>query len=187
MKLSKSWSWLVLAAMVAMPVTIGAQVESSPAPAPQKPDLSAMAYLEGTWSCTNVSSRRPHPFTTTEKFAMDPDGYWIDLTTTGATVPWFPYPNTGYDKITYDPLAKRWVDLSYGTLGSYGYAVSTPDSTAARIVWHDMTGATGDPSVASNNDVVQTKVSDTQIVSKSTFKEKTGRVVNFTVTCKKQS
>ncbi len=186
MKLSKPWPYLVLAVLFAAPLSIGAQVESTPIPLPDKPDLSPMSYLVGTWACTNTSTRRPKPFTTTATFAMDPDGYWIDQTTTSEGVPWFPHPSTTTDKITYDTQLKRWVDVNYSTLGGYGYAVSAAGSTPARIVWHDMTGTTGDPSIASTSDTVQTQDSPTHMVSKSSFKETSGRTVTFTVDCKKQ-
>ncbi len=186
MILSKPWPYLVLAALFAAPLSIGAQVESTPIPLPAKPDLSPMSYLVGTWTCTNTSSRRPRPFTTTTTFAMDPDGYWIDQTSTSQGVPWFPHPTTTNDKITYDTQMKRWVDVSYGTLGGYGYSVSAPGSTPARIVWHDMSGTTGDPTVATQNDIVQTQESPTHVVQKSDFKETSGRTVSFVTDCKKQ-
>ena len=65
MKHSKAPAFLLLLAMVvAAPAFVLAQVESSPVPKPPKPDFSVLAYRVGTWTCTNVSSRRPAPFTT---------------------------------------------------------------------------------------------------------------------------
>lgn len=187
MKHSNAPAFLLLLAIVAAPAFVLAQVESSPAPKPPKPDFSALAYREGTWTCNNVSSRRPAPFTTTISYAMDPDGYFMTATTTSKGTPWFPYPGTATDKFTYDPLVKRWVDIGYGTLGGYTYSVTTPASTPSKLVWHDMTGSTGDPSVSSSGDITDTKVSDNEFVSSSSFTEKSGRVVKFTVTCKKSA
>ncbi|MGC1380458.1 MAG: hypothetical protein WA814_05490, partial [Candidatus Baltobacteraceae bacterium] len=37
----------------------GTQVEGTPVPMRPKPDLSTMNYLIGTWTCSDLSSRRP--------------------------------------------------------------------------------------------------------------------------------
>src|SRR5579862_508822 len=60
------------AAAVAAPM-----IEGTPVPMAPKPDFSSMRFLIGTWTCTDMSSRRPGPFTTTEVFSMDPTGYWM--------------------------------------------------------------------------------------------------------------
>ncbi|MBV8372714.1 MAG: hypothetical protein JOY69_05595, partial [Candidatus Eremiobacteraeota bacterium] len=53
------------------------KIEGTPVPALPKPDFSTMNFLIGTWTCSNLSSRRPGPFTTTEVYSMDPGGYWM--------------------------------------------------------------------------------------------------------------
>lgn len=187
MTLRNALSLFAAVAALSLPAFALAQVESTPIPTPPKPDLSPMAYRVGTWTCTNTSSRRPRPFMSTVTYTMDPSGYWLNATTTTPAISWFPHQRTGMDKITYDTQVKRWVDVGYDDLGGYGYTVSTTASTPTRIVWHDMSGTTGDPTVASSSDVVETKVSDTQVDSTSSFKEQSGRNVTFTTSCKKQS
>ena len=59
----------------------GMKVEGTPVPTPAKPDMSSMRFLIGTWTCSDLSSRRPGPFTITEVYSMDPGGYWITATT----------------------------------------------------------------------------------------------------------
>ena len=186
MKHSNAPAFLLLLALVAAPVFVLAQVESSPVPKPAKPDFSPLAYRVGSWTCTNVSSRRPAPFTTTVTYAMDPDGYFMTADSAGKGTPWFPYATKGTDMITYDSTVGRWVDVGWGSMGGYTYIVSK-SATPTKIVWHDMSGSTGDPSVASNTDTTDTKVSNSEFTSSNTFTEKSGRVVKFTATCKKTS
>jgi hypothetical protein len=37
----------------------GTAVEGTPVPTPPKPDFSSMKFLIGTWTCSDLSSRRP--------------------------------------------------------------------------------------------------------------------------------
>ena len=54
----------------------GARAASPPTPVPDmKPDLSAMSYFLGTWSCSSSVRGSHRPDTVT--FSMDYDGRWI--------------------------------------------------------------------------------------------------------------
>src|ERR1700719_1015700 len=126
MKLSGVVSILALLGALAIASLAGAQVESTPIPQAPKPNLSPLSYLVGTWSCSTQSARRPAPFKTTVTYAMDPTGYWINEKSVTEPMSWFPTGLTSYDKITYDPQEKHWIDLSYDERGGYGYSVSQP-------------------------------------------------------------
>ena len=156
-------------------------VEGTPAPTRQKPDWSQSKYLIGTWNCSDVSSRRPGPFQTTTTFSMDPTGYWIIKKETVHKASWIPREAVTETRVTYDPYGKRWVRIATGDNG--GYAISTsPDRTAWTFVIQAQA-----PDIASYEPEVYTKVSDTKRTMKTSFTEKSGRVVNVTETCTKSS
>ncbi|HEY8314267.1 MAG TPA: hypothetical protein VIG51_08810 [Candidatus Baltobacteraceae bacterium] len=156
---------------------------STPIPMPPKPDLSAMNFLLGTWSCTSKSSRRPSAGTGTVTYAMDPTGYWIVGTQSNDAVPWFPYKTTSQDEQTYDATTSRWVDLSTDSTGGYDFSVS-PGWAGQTMVWHDVTYSKGNDT-ASDNDTTVTKVSDTKLTSASSFKTTGGKTVTVTGSCTK--
>jgi len=173
---------VVLAALI--PASGFAQVESTPVPAPQKPDFSSLSYMVGTWTCKSKSSRRPAAFTTISTYSLDPTGYWMNETSTTPKTTWVPTPLRTWDKITYDPDAKRWADVSYGDGGAYGLSYSQ-GWNGNQIVWHDVSFAPG-PNINSQTDITTTKVSATKTTSSSSFTEtKTGRRVMVTTTCLK--
>ena len=113
----------VLAA--ALPSYALAQVESTPIPAPKKPNFSSMSYLIGTWTCTTKSARRPAAYVTTSNYTMDPSGWWINETSTTNTTKWIPVKLTTTDKITYDADTHRWVDITYGPQNGYALSFSS--------------------------------------------------------------
>jgi hypothetical protein len=173
---------VLLAALA--PASSFAQVESTPIPAPHKPDFSSVSFMVGTWTCMSKSSRRPRAFTTISTYSLDPTGYWMNETSTTPKTSWVPTALRGWDKITYDSDAKRWVDVSYNDGGGYGLAFSKGWS-GGQIVWHDITFAPG-PDINSQTDITTTKVSATKMTSTSSFTEtKTGRRVTVTATCLK--
>jgi hypothetical protein len=89
-----------------------------------------------------------------------------------------------WDKITYDPDAKRWVDVSYGDGGAYGLSYSQ-GWNGSQIVWHDVSFAAG-PDINSQTDLTTTKTSASKTMTSSSFTEtKTGRRVTVTTTCVK--
>lgn len=178
---------LVAAGALALPLfpsLVSAQVESTPVPAPEKPNLSSMQFLAGTWTCSTKSARRPAAYVTVSTYALDPTGYWITETSTTKPTSWIKRPLTVSDRITYDPDAKRWVDVTYGDGGAYGLSFSK-GWTGDTLSWHDVSFAPS-PDIRSQTDTKTTKVSATKMTSTSSFTEaKTGRVVGVTTTCTK--
>jgi hypothetical protein len=173
---------IVLAALV--PAYVFAQVESTPIPAPHKPDFSSVSFMAGTWTCKSKSSRRPAAFTTITTYTMDPTGYWMNQISTTPKTSWVPVQLRTWDKITYDSDTKRWVDVSYGDGGAYGLSVSK-GWNGSEIVWHDVSFAAG-PDVNTQTDITTTKISATKMTSSSAFTEtKTGRHVSVTTICVK--
>ena len=162
-----------------------AQVESTPIPAPRKPNFSSAEFLIGTWSCSTKSARRPTPYMTTATYKMDPSGYWINEVSTTNPTKWIPTKLSFWDKITYDSDTHRWVDVSYGDGGSYGLSFSS-GWNGNKLSWHDVSLAPG-PDIKSQTDTVMTKVSATKFTTSSSFTEtKTGRVVSVAGVCTKQ-
>jgi hypothetical protein len=174
----------VLAAAL-LPASAFAQVESTPIPAPHKPNFSSMMFLVGTWNCSSKSSRRPAAFTTISSYSLDGTGYFMNETSTTAKTAWVPTALRTWDKITDDSDTNRWADVSYGDGGSYGLSFSK-GWNGNQIVWHDVSFAPG-PDVNSQTDSTTTKVSNAKTTSTSSFTEtKTGRRVTVMTTCTKQ-
>jgi hypothetical protein len=168
----------------ATPAYAPAQVESTPIPAPKKPNFSSLDFMVGTWTCSTKSSRRPAPYVTTVTYSMDPSGYWMNQTSTTNPTKWVTTKLTVWDKITYDSDTHRWVDVSYGDGGAYGLSFATAWN-GDKIVWHDVSVAPG-PDIKSQTDNTVTKVSATKMTSTSSFTEtKTGRVVTVNGICTK--
>jgi hypothetical protein len=171
------------AALVMSAAAIAQQIESTPIPEVPKPDFAAMNFLIGTWACSTKSARRPAPYLTTSTYTASPDGWWIEQKTVTQPVPWFNHTVTTYDKITYDPTTKRWIDVSYGDLGTYGFSTS-PGWNGNAIVWHDPTFApTSD--ITAQTDTTFTKDSGTKVTVSSSFTEASGRNVSVLTTCNK--
>jgi hypothetical protein len=174
----------VLLAAVIPSYALAQQVESTPIPAPKKPNFSSMSFMVGTWTCSTKSARRPAPYVTVATYTLDPTGYWIEEASTTNATSWISRKLTTWDKITYDPDAKRWVDVLYGDGGAYGLSFSSGWS-GSKMSWHDVSFAVG-PDIKSQTDNVVTKVSDTKMTSSSSFTEaKTGRVVAVNGICTK--
>jgi hypothetical protein len=173
---------MLLAAV--LPSIARAQVESTPIPAPTKPNFSSMNFMIGTWTCSTKSARRPAAYVTTVTYAKDPTGYWIDETSTTNTSSWIAQKLTVWDKITYDNDTKRWADVSYGDGGAYGLSFSS-GWNGEKMSWHDVSFAAG-PDISAQTDNVITKVSNTKTTTASSFTEtKTGRHVAVTGICTK--
>jgi hypothetical protein len=183
MHLYRIFSAVLLAA--AIPSYAVAQVESTPIPAPAKPNFSSVAFLLGTWSCSTKSSRRPAAYLATTTYSSDASGYWINEVTTVAPAAWISQRLRTWDKITYDPDAKRWVDVTYGDQGTYDLEFSQGWS-GNKLAWHSVGFAPG-PDISSQTDNVITKVSASKFTTASSFTEtKSGRVVRVTGVCTKQ-
>jgi hypothetical protein len=168
----------------ATPSYAPAQVESTPIPAPKKPNFSSLEFLIGTWTCSTKSARRPAPYITTSTYTMDPSGYWLNETSKTNPTKWISQSLTTWDKITYDSDTHRWVDVLYGDGGAYGLSFSS-GWNGDKLTWHDVSFAPG-PDVKSQTDTVVTKVSTTKVSTASSFTEtKTGRVVAVNGVCTK--
>ena len=57
----------------ATPAYAPAQVESTPIPAPTKPNFSSVQFMIGSWTCSTKSARRPAPYVTTVDLRAGPN------------------------------------------------------------------------------------------------------------------
>ncbi len=160
------------------------KVEGTPIPAPAKPDFSTLKYLVGTWTCSDLSSRRPGAFTTTEVYSMDPSGYWLTRDDTIHTASWIPRDVHSQTKFTWDAGSGKWVRITTGDGGQFAIATAGARSSGGQRTYTYVIQSTA-PDVSSYAPEVYTKVGNTKKTMKTTFTEKTGRVVNVTETCTK--
>lgn len=173
---------LVLAGAVSA-LAAAPNVEGTPVPTNPKPDFSSMKFLIGTWTCSDVSSRRPGPFTVTETYSMEPTGYWMDRKTVTHKATWIPREFTADTKYTWDNYAKRWVRVTMGDAGAYSLATAPmPENNKKTYTYVIQTKA---PDIASYAPEVYSRVSDTKKTMTTSFTETNGRVVNVTETCNK--
>jgi hypothetical protein len=158
-------------------------IEGTPVPTRPKPDFSTMQFLVGTWTCSNLSSRRPGPFTTTEVYSMDPGGYWMLREDTIQKASWIPAEQHGQTKYTWDSAGKRWVRISTSDNG--GYSVATAPMPAGKMKTYTYVIQTKAPDIASYGPEVYSRDSDTKKTMTTSFTETNGRVVNVKQTCTK--
>lgn len=178
---------LSLVAALAVTFTASAALaqtmEATPVPAPPKPDFSAMKYFLGSWTCTTKSARRPTPQVSMSVDTLDPGGRWLVAKSVNLPTSWYPYKSNELDMYTYDPGAKRWVDVETDTLGGYDVSAS-PGWKGATMVWTDLTFAPeGD--VTSATATTLKKVGPGKFSFASTFTTKKGRAVALTGSCVK--
>ena|SRR5450755_4450906 len=127
------YALFVILATVA-PFTASAQTTSTPRPRPVKPNFAPLDFLVGNWTCTRTLFGRP-PVTTADMVTLDPGGYWLVETERVRAHASFPYTTTHTDEVTYDGVAKRWVDLATTNFGSYN--IDTSSGFAGRTwAWH---------------------------------------------------
>ncbi len=159
------------------------KIESTPIPAPGKPDFSSMNFSLGTWMCSTKSARRPGPYITTSVTTMDPTGYFMVTKSTTAKTSWAPKAGAT-DWVTWDSDTKRWVDINVGDFGAYD-ASTSPGWTGNTMVWTDALFKPG-MDVVAVTPLINTKVSDTKLTSHTTFKERSsGRWVSVDTVCNK--
>jgi hypothetical protein len=149
--------------------TTGPGSAAQPTPVPdRKPDLSAMAFLIGTWTCHQKLRGADRPDTIT--YAMALDGRWIadhdvappfDKFRTKAIV--------SDDRMTYNPLTKQWVYLDSDSFGGYGISTS-PGWVGSTIVWTATLVSDG-----STGTLTITKVGDTETRYVGESRDKTGK------------
>jgi hypothetical protein len=159
------------------------KVEGTPVPTPPKPDFSTMKFLIGTWECSDLSSRRPGPFKTTEIYSMDPSGSWMLRESTIHTASWIPREVKSETKYRWDNFGKRWIRVTTGDQG--GFAVATAPAPAASQKTYTYVILTKAPDIASYAPEVFTKVSDVKKSMTTSFTATTGRVVTVKETCTK--
>ena len=184
MKHSVRFFGALAALLVATGATVfAAQVEGTPVPTPPKPDFSSMKFLIGTWSCSDLSSRRPGPFTVTEVYSMDPTGYWMIRDDTIHKASWIPRDFHSQTRYTYDTPAKQWVRITAGEQG--GYAIATAPMPVGNKKTYTYVAQAKAPDIASYEPEVYTKESDTKKTMTTSFTETGGRVVTVKETCTK--
>jgi len=159
------------------------KVEGTPVPMAPKPDMSALKFLIGTCQCSDLSSRRPGPFSVTQVYSMDASGYWLIRDDTTHKASWIPRDFHSQTKVTYDAQAKRWVRITTGDTG--GYSVATAPTSAGMTNTYTYVIQTKSPDIASYGPLVFVKVSDTKKTMTTSFTETSGRVVNAKETCTK--
>jgi hypothetical protein len=153
-------------------------------PLPPKPDFSSMRFLLGTWSCGFRSERRGTEVShQTVTYTMAPDGYFLKFVTKAPKVSYTATGFTTTDWITYDARAGRWIDITIGTYGAYGYSTST-GWEHGHILW----GADSflpDGDSTSTTGTLMTKVSDTKVTSAGAFTTSAGLLNRVSGTCVK--
>lgn len=174
---------LLLAASGTTIFAAGVSVEGTPVPARPKPDFSQMAFLIGTWTCTNDSSRRPGPFTTTETYSLDSSGYWMLRADTTHTASWIPRETHGQTKYTFDGGTQRWVRITTTDQGTF--TVATAPAPVGNRKTYTYVIQTKAPDIASYAPEVFVKESATKKSMTTSFVETSGRVVNVKQTCTK--
>jgi hypothetical protein len=174
---------LLLIATGAIGFAAGTNIEGTPVPTTPKPNFSSMQFLIGTWTCTDLSSRRPGPFTTTQVYAMDSTGYWLIRNDTIHKASWIPREFHSQTKYTYDDAAKVWVRITTGDQG--GYAVATAPMAMAGKKTYTYIIQTKAPDIASYAPEVYVQNSDTKKSMTTSFTETGGRVISVKETCTK--
>jgi hypothetical protein len=186
MKLSHRFFGALAVLLMATSVTVFAaemKVEGTPVPTPPKPDFSSMKFLIGTWTCSDLSSRRPGPFTTIEVYSMDPTGYWLVRDNTIHKASWIPREVHSQTRYTYDRLAKQWVRITMGDVGGFAVATAPMPVNSHKTYTYVIQDKT--PDIASYAPEVYTKESDTKKSMTTSFTENNGRVVTVKETCTK--
>jgi hypothetical protein len=132
------------------------QVAAAPTPVPNpKPDLSAMSYFAGTWTCHQILRGKDRPDTSTSTMVLN--DRWIK--TTDVAPPFDAYRTAPVNTTiytTYDALVKRYVQMTIDDFGGYTLAYS-PGWSGNTLVWTDKSAPNGAVTITTN-----TKVSDSE-------------------------
>lgn len=154
-------------------------------PVPVKPDFSSMKFLTGTWKCASHSERRGNEATlSTITYTMAPDGYFMKSLTKSPKVSYSAVGSTTTDWYTYDNDAKRWIDITVGSYGAYGYSTSTGWSNGRMLWGADSFLPNGD--YTSSTGTLMTKISETKYTTKSAFTSAAGLLNRVNGSCAKQ-
>jgi hypothetical protein len=159
----------VFATAVLALLGIGSGSAAQPTPVPdRKPDLSAMSYFIGNWTCHQKLRGADRP--NTSAYAPAFDGRWIMEHDVAPPFDKYRTKTILNDTVTtYNPLTKQWVALSYDNFGGYGVATS-PGWTGSTIVWTATLSNDG-----STAKTTITKVSDTEMRYLNVSREKSGK------------
>ena len=146
-----------------------AQANVAPTPVPNPvPQLSALAYFNGTWTCHQMLRGKDRPNTSTS--AMDMNDRWIK--TTDVAPPFDQYrtlPVNSTSYTSYDATVKRYVQVNVDDFGGYGIAYS-PGWTGNSLVWTDKSASDGSEGMTTIS-----KVSGTEYNWKFSGTDKNGK------------
>lgn len=155
-----------------------------PAPAPTAVpnptiDLSAYAYMQGTWTCHGMVRGKDRPDTYVGATTLN--GRYI---VTHDTAPPFDQYRTAAvhsdTYYTYDPQNKKYISVEMDDFGGYGYATS-PGWQGNTMVWTDKSAPDGSIGI-----FTLSRVSDSEYNVKSTGTDGNGKPVpTTTANCKK--
>ena len=174
---------IVIAAVALMTLGISAAGAQTPIPQPKKPNFAPLAFLEGTWSCTTKSSRRPTPQSTTMTWSVDPSGYWLVGKSTNKPTDWYPHASEGVDMVTYDYDVHKWIDSYTDSLGNYDLGTSSGFHNGA-MTWHSRAFAPTDDMESVSDQVIE-KVNDHKTTMHYNFMTKSGHRVTVAGVCSK--
>jgi hypothetical protein len=142
---------------------------AQPTPVPDvKPDLGAMRYFIGTWTCHQKLRGADRPDTATYTVALD--GRWLMQHDVAPPFDKYRTKSIVSDTVTsYNPLTKQWVSLSYDNFGGYG-VVTSPGWSGSTLVWTSTLSNDG-----STGKFTVTKVSDTEMRYLNVSRDKSGK------------
>lgn len=155
-----------------------------PAPAPTMvpnpaPDLSALSFMQGTWTCHSMLRGKDRPDTFTGSMTMN--GRWLVLHDTAPPFDQYRSQPVHTDQyFGYDTQNKKWININVDDFGGYGYATS-PGWQGNTMVWTDKSAPDGSVAVTTVN-----KMNDSQYTLRFTGTDGKGKAVPAsTATCKK--
>lgn len=143
------------------------------------PDLSAFAYMQGTWTCHGMLRGKDRPDTFTGMSTLN--GRY--LVTHDVAPPFDAYRTSAVHSdtyYTYDAQNKKYVSVEVDDFGGYGLATS-PGWQGNTIVWTDKSAPDGSVAISTIN-----KVSDSEYNVESSGTDAKGKAVPvLTTNCKK--
>lgn len=162
----------------------GAQTpQSTPFPTPPKPNLTPLAYFNGSWTCPVDRSDTKAPRMVRLDVAFDPNGYWQNQKLTAAAGGWAKFAATEIDKYTYDSDTKRWIDVGYDDHGGYNYSISK-GWNGNTMAWTDETFVPTKDTLSETPAVI-TKVSAGKYTYTVSFRTSKGTTRTYKTVCTK--
>ena len=114
---------IILCSAATLLSTASALAQDIPKPAPE---MSQIAYFEGSWSCTGKSHESPFgpagSMTSTADIRRDLGGFWQSGTIKGTIASQPPFE--GRFHVTFDPGAKQFVMLWVDNMGGWSRSAS---------------------------------------------------------------